>query len=824
MKKVLRSSYALFLALGAMFAASTNAWAEDVTTTFNCQTNTVSTYFTSEDGQVTLQQTAQGFYESWGAEYAFGGHGDHLMLLGDFTFSAPEGKVIKSITMSTGGYQNYTKWSYSCASGGEFSFDEDNRTFTWTGQKASVSFYDNSVWAPGFTSISVTYGDKEEVPTFQFATVTPAPGDFAGNLNRMTLSAPEGVTFTGRGGCHYITVNGEKYSPYGEVSADGSSISFSTGINEGSEGQYTIVIPEEFVKTADGSVNEETTFSYNLSYPYFRINYWGSREPQQSLSSFTVSAPYGVTFTKVQSPVTLQLQGEYNPETWEYDYTDVQATVALNAEGAAVFTFDEPYTDKADLYFMVPQGVISDERGYTNLEFSASFMVDPYQYFALTVEGLTENSYVEGPLTEVVYHYAGDHDLSQLKIKENPVVIFNLNGSDIKVPATATIDAATGNITFALDPEQMEMIEEGRVNITLPLGTIYFDEYTVNDDIRLSGVNIQSPTGHFGGEADHYNWASISEAETLTFTFSRDLASVDPTKVKFANYSVAYINETYPGAINLSVDGRDVIMTFGSAIRELGLGDWAQINVSFEQGAATATNDTESAEMSFTYYWRVFEFVTLDEHGWAAYTGSAIYKIPSGVTMYTVSGIDESDNTLTLTRYTDSDNSFNAGVGFLFKGTPGARIPLETSNWCGFWPANLLRGNSENTSTTIGQGMFTDIYDHSIGDNTKNYKLYHLTFTDGKIGFTAETAAATTLTAAPHEAFLVIPEGMAANVDLRVYIDNDADGNGMVDVDDVAAAAELLTSGATTGIKSVDANKDGQVTIGEVTKVIKSLK
>lgn len=821
MKKVLRSSYALFLALGAMFAASTNAWAEDVTTTFNCQTSTVSTRFTSADGQVTLQQTAKCNYESWGADYVFGGHGDHLLLTGDFTFAAPAGKFVKSITMSTGGYQNYNEYTYVCNSGGEFEFDGTN-TFTWTGQKESVSFSAPGVWAPGFTSISVTYGDYEEIPTFQFATATPAPGDYAGNLNRMTLVAPEGVTFTGRGSCHYITVNGEKYSyPYGEVSADGRSISFSTGINEGSEGQYTIVIPEEFVKTADGTINEEMTLEYNLSYPYFRINYWGGREPQQSLSSFTVSAPYGVTFTKVQSPVTLQLQGEYNPETWEYDYTDVQATVALNAEGAAVFTFDEPYTEKADLYFMVPQGVISDERGYTNLGFSASFMVDPYQYFALTVEGLTENSYVEGPLTEVVYHYAGDHDLSQLKIKENPVVIFNLNGSDIKVPATATIDAATGNITFSLDPEQMEMIEEGRVNITLPLGTIYFDEYTVNNDIRLSGVNIQSPTGRFGGEADHYNWASISEAETLTFTFGRDLASVDPTKVKFANYSVAYINETYPGAIDLRVDGRDVIMTFGSAIRELGLGDWAQVNVSFEVGAAKATNNTENADLAFTYYWRVFEFVTLDEHGWAAYSAPAgKYLRPDGVTMYTVSGIDESDNTLVLSRYSNSE--FRGELGFLFQGTPGAKVALATTDWCENYPANLLKGNASNETITYTSSDFKIWNDDILGE--ESCKLYHLTFTDGKIGFEAENASATTLTAAPNEAFLAVPVGKADKVDLRVYITNDANGDGMVDVNDVEAAAELLTSGATTGIKSVDTNGDGQVTIGEVTEVIKSLK
>lgn len=772
MKKFLQKSCQWLAAFAAMFVASTSAMADDVTTTFNCQTSTVATTFTSVDGQVTLTQIEEC---SW-TDYTFGGKGDCMMVNGIFTFAAPTGKYIKNITMSHEGYSyNWYEYSYNCYDGGEFEYSAPE--FTWNGQKESVTINGKGVWYNGITSISVTYGDKEEVPTFELGTITPAQGNFAGDLSKITIAAPAGKTFQKRGGNHYLMVNGNKVNyPAGEISTDGTTMTFSTEIYKGSEGEYTIVIPEEFVKTTDGAINVETTLNYTLTYPFFTVNTWSSVTPSQdetvkSLPSFTVNTPGEMTFESVQSPVTLKLQGERDPDTWEYSYTDVEVTVAL-VEGKAVFTFPTPYTDKADLRFKVPAGVITATNEKSNEEFSASFSVDPYEYFTAT-SNLKAWASCEGPVTEIV-----------LTVPED-VEVATADG-DIKVDGSSwmisdtEIDNTNHTVTISLD----DPIESGTHSIVIPQGYLKVSDFVVSRQIELYGVKVLGADEPFPNtETTPSTWSSVtnkslSEAP-IVITFARELASVDATKVSiqtsnWTTKTVAEFNVEMPEAITLTTDGKDLKVQFSD---EFFASDYFSVNgylyVKLAAGALTATNGSVNEENQYGigFNYTALKSFTMSDAEWCTYSSTDCMVVPAGYTAYYVSGFE--GESVVLTKIGDAGKTIYNYSGYIING-PAGKVYYETGL---SWDAvssngNFLVANYEEPKTYYAANYENtwDVYSDCFMGACKLYQLSY--DNDGEnLGFYTQTGTNGASIEVPQgKAFLVVPDRYTAAGSIKRFV------------------------------------------------------
>lgn len=160
-------------------------------------------------------------------------------------------------------------------------------------------------------------------------------------------------------------------------------------------GEYTLVIPEGLIRFTNGKYNKAVRLTMTILPPTtFHVDTYTGITPAgwpalKSLDSFTVSAPEDVEFKyadgeKFTATINIATGG------YEDEGTDVEVTCTGYANKVE-FAFPEAYTEKGSVRVTVPEGVIESSHGLFNEEFSASWSIDPTEYFSFV--SVTPGSY-----------------------------------------------------------------------------------------------------------------------------------------------------------------------------------------------------------------------------------------------------------------------------------------------------------------------------------------------------------------------------------------------------------------------------------------------
>lgn len=762
MKKFLQKSCAWLVMLVAWFAVSMSAWAqEEQSVDFS-----ISSDETQTNGLVTMVKA-----NNWGAYLAPGS--------GYISFEIEDAYITRIVFTGAYPWNNGEPMPLQ-ASCGSIAENEYSTTKTWTAGNTtttSVEFTCSAYYWFFLPNATVYYVALPPAPEFTISDIVPANGTTVPYFESFTINAPSDKTFdTEKGLKRTISVNGSSKNVYDvQFAGDKKSVTFK--INKIVEnGDYTIVLPKKFVTTEDGKVSSELNLTYTLTYPYFSIDSRSGVTPSgyetiKSLPSFTVSAPNSVTFEKVQNPTTLRLRGEYDNGLGDYAYTDVPATVAL-VDGKAVFTFTTPYTDKASLYFKVPAGVITDTEGKTSEEFTASFNVDPYEYFTATTSLMSWTA-CEGPLTEIVLSVPEDVEVAtadgDIKVDGNSWMI-----SDTE------IDNTNHTVTIYLDDE----IEAGQHSIVIPQGYLKVSDFVVSREIELYGVKVLGADDPFPyTAATPSTWSNITNqslAEApIVITFARELASVDATKVSiqtsdWTTKTVAEFNVEMPEAITLTTDGKDLKVQFSD---EFLASDYFSSNgylyVKLAVGALTATNGSvnEENQTGIAFNFSVLKCFTMSAAEWCTYSSNDYMVVPEGYTAYYVSGFE--GESVVLSKVGDVGKTIYKGNGYIING-PAGNVYYETGN---YWDAvspngNFLVANYEEPTTYYAANYENtwDVYsDCSMGA----CKLYQLSYDNNgeNLGFYTQTGTnGASIDVPKGKAFLVVPDRYTAAGSIKRFV------------------------------------------------------
>lgn len=363
MKKFVQRSFAWIVALIAMFSVSGTAWAKeaifDFSQGFVAEVNGVTC---TSDGEFN---SANGFWQVRSGKYV--------------TFTAPYGSVITEMVLNDNNYTQSLTFTPSTGDLAECDWGDFPYVRTWTGSANSVKFESNGFGR--LVNVKVTFeSDPNAHPLFPaFTSAFPADGAKVQELGEVVLGLPAGVTLSSYSGAGTIFVNGvEKTTKYSQSEA-GISVAIPY-INE--DGQYTIVIPREFVTATDGSVNPELTLHYTVASPYFTLTKSMVRpNPDQTVYFDRDMEGNKLAFTSFRLGTGNFGYAPANSTIFDFKINDrhVQGSLLVYADdpNTAVISFvNNPIREGGDYTFLIPAGALTTTDGRTNREFSWVFSLD----------------------------------------------------------------------------------------------------------------------------------------------------------------------------------------------------------------------------------------------------------------------------------------------------------------------------------------------------------------------------------------------------------------------------------------------------------------
>lgn len=613
------------------------------------------------------------------------------------------------------------------------------------------------------------------VPSSQ---ITPATGNFSLDekyFNNICIKFPENITTS-----LYVTdvanlpAGFTLIGPEGNISLN--SIAGWSGSNEfyisfpaqHTLGTYTLNIPEDILSFESGNKNQALTFQWNLTAEFFAFDPL-SGETLKVLESITIPAPDGVKFKScgVTSLQQVTYDAEREPVT-----VDVPVTVSLT-EDEVTFTLTTPITEKGSYNILIAEGAIVSTDGRKNREMIFNAYVDPTDY--IDIASTTPENYVtvDGPFNSIVLTLDGDYQASDLIFGETIVI----NGTNVAVTPSLQ-NGNTLTLTFADD---VINYDSNNNNIGIPEGFITSTDGAISRNVWILNVWINAPQVPLELSGVKMGW----DGEVVT-TSGTQVEQVGVLLLQFAE------------PIEL-VEGADV----------------EGITVTDDKGQPCQLYDSKYVTDGMFFLWVN-----------PAKTAVGTYRlhVPAG-----------------LFKGTESER-LNGELFFDFVIADIATFTPETS---------IADGDTVDVLTeltlTAPEGVtfshFTSYPDNyfilrGAGINENNEKIYNAA-TVADDGHTATLRLGNIKRNGEYT--ITIPKGYLRSTDantgnaemvIRVNVDHavlagDANDNGIVDSADVETARYYML-GRSYGmdsdddavLKALDFNNDGQITIGDLTKLI----
>lgn len=320
--------------------------------------------------------------------------------------------------------------------------------------------------------------------------VTPATGNFSLDekyFNNICIKFPENITTS-----LYVTDAANLPAGLTLTGPEGKiSLNSIAGWSESSEfyinfptqytlGTYALSIPEDILSFESGNKNQALTFEWNLTAEFFALDR-PSGETLKTLESFTVTAPDGVKFESCN--VTSLQQVTYDEE-WNPVTVDVPVTVSLTEEDIT-FTLTTPITEKGSYSLLIAEGDIVSTDGRKNREMIFNAYVDPTDY--INIASTTPANYVtvDGPFNSIVLTLDGEYQASGLSFGETIVI----NSTDVAVTSTLE-NGNTLTLSFADD---VINYDSNNNNFGIPEGFITSADGAISRNVWIWNVWINAP-------------------------------------------------------------------------------------------------------------------------------------------------------------------------------------------------------------------------------------------------------------------------------------------------------------------------------------------
>lgn len=631
---------------------------------------------------------------------------------------------------------------------------------------------------------------EKVLPRLKYTLVSPVAGnidlDSYASLSTICLTFPEELDATylkAPAGFSLKNPAGEQIAlsqPYGYT---GWAEEYELYINfpkQESLGTYTLDIPADVITFAGGYKNEAIHVEWTIKAQYFQFPYYDTGLVKE-FGSFTLNAPDGTTFIDSNLNSLKCIEG-YDPVTDEPIYSDSPVSVNLTATEAVV-TLKNPIAKKGSFVIIIPEGCFTTADGRKNREFQIYPYVDPTEYINILSSTPANYKIVEAPFTSIVLNL--DRVVTASEVEEfGSTIIYNW---DVDLPVTASVNGARLTLTFSdediyyggnynsfMIPEGFLRLKDGSVNTQCNIYNVWVDEPKI--PLELSGIQMG-----WGGEVVTTSGAEVEQVGVLLLQFPEKIALVDGADLTAitvtdgsGNPCALYFNYGEPciyvsNDIQLFVWVNPAMTTVGTYTLHVPAG----YIVGQESGNV-------NAEINF-------EFVI------------------SNIKTF-VAGTDLKDGDIVDT-LTELVLTAPAGVTF--------------SHFTDY-PANFfyLTGKGIN-----GDGKIINQATVSADGKTATLRLGDIK-TDGEYTITVPKGYLRSTT----------PNEGNAEIVLHVTVDHqvlawDADGNGAVEVNDVQTAVNVALEcsngmgGATdsAALKALDTNGDGDITIGEIAKLIQQL-
>lgn len=366
-------------------------------------------------------------------------------------------------------FDEESEYSYGVPAGVTLMKGEDPITITngWksaynssTYKYGSYYFTINEISAPGTYTLHIPAGvftstednQNEEVNLnivipepeyFADMTVSPADGETMESLKTITLTAPDGVTFDNVKGLQgYPTVNESRDYIYGgyEFAEDNKSVTINIS-ERTTDGDYTVIFPDGFVRSTDGKWSPELTATYTVSYPWFTLisyNVTPAAGEVPSINGITIAAPAGIEFATPAAKVTIVVNG-----------VDTQVGASLDSEGRIVLAYSATKADRYEISIPAETFTASDgfkkNKALTGLTYTiqptlsinANSVDDKGNYW--TTFCLNKDFTLEDGYTPYIVRDNGNGGVKLVELLGTPIV----NNYDVPFTTIDEVEAAT---------------------------------------------------------------------------------------------------------------------------------------------------------------------------------------------------------------------------------------------------------------------------------------------------------------------------------------------------------------------------------------------
>lgn len=667
--------------------------------------------------------------------------------------------------------------------------DTDVEGFIFKGveitQPQTVEINNNKVDFEG--AVIVTY--EKIIPRVEYTEITPAAEvnldernfgsiciKFPENFSTDYTVAPTGFSFTNPAG-QQITLS----TPYGFTGWSSGTDLYINFPGQHTPGTYTLDIPEDAITFVSGLKNKAIHFEWTLSAKFFVFERYDG-ETVKKFTEFSLQIPEGVTISEC-NVTKLQRAVGRDEETFETIYEEVAVTTALTSS-AVTFTFATPFTQKESVNLILPEGAITATDGRKNREVSIYQNVDPTEY--IDIVSTTPESYVtvDGPFTSIVLNLGSELDPAKVTFGET--IRFNGNTD---LPVTASIEGTQLTLTF-----DDSYINYGSNNnsFLIPEGFITTIDRAISRSVGIYNVWINAPKLPLELSGIQMGW----DGDVVT-TSGAKVEQVGVLLVQFPE-NVALAEDADLNAITVT-DGN------GSPCQLYMNGDVPNIYVTNGNQLFVWVNPTMTEIGTYTLH------------------------IPAGLLVGEESGnvnaeinfelvIADIDTFVPATSIADGDE-----VDTLTELVLTASADVTFSHFTGY-PANFFYLTGEGVT---GDGKVYNAATVSEDGKTATLKLGNIK-KNGEYTITIPKGYLRSTTPNEGNAEIVI----RVTVDHKV-LDWDANDNGIVEVRDVDAAVSAAlergyygmggSSDDDPALKALDLNNDGEITIGEIAKLIEQL-
>lgn len=654
-------------------------------------------------------------------------------------------------------------------------------------QPQTVEINNNKVDIEG--AVIVTY--EKIIPRVEYTEITPAAEidlDNNGRLSSICIKFPEnfstdytvaptGFSFTDPAG-QQITLS----TPYGFTGwSSGTDLYINFPVQE-ALGTYTLDIPADAITFASGLKNEAIHFEWTLRAEYFQFPYTYS-DVVKEFASFTLKAPAGTTFNGCTLN-NLKLFEGYSSDD-EPIYEEIPVTVDISSNPTeAVVTFVKPVVEKGSYNYVIPEGCFTTADGRKNREYNFYQNVDPTEY--IDILSTTPENYVtvDGPFTSIVLNLGSELDRGDVIFGET--ISFNWSTD---LPVTATLNGKKVTLTF-----DDSCINYGSNNNTflIPEGFITTIDGAISRSVGIYNVWINAPKLPL-------------ELSGIQMGWDGDVVTTSGAKVEQVGVLLVQFPENVALAEDADLNAITVTDGTGSPCQLYMSGDAPYIYVTNGNQLFVWVNPSMTKIGTYTLHIPAGYLVGEDSGNVNAEINFELV-IADIETFEPATSIADDDTVDTLTELV---LTAPAGVTFShFTDYPANFFYLTGEGITGDGKVYMQATVAEDGKTATLK----------LGNIKKNGE-YTITVPKGYLRSTT-------------------PNTGNAEIVIRVTVDHkvldwDANDNGIVEVNDVDAAVSAALERAYYGmgsssdddpaLKALDLNEDGEITIGEITKLIEQL-